>query len=264
MAKTVLITGGSSGIGYELSLLFAKDGYHLLWVSLTETEIESARASLLSIYPESKINARALDLSKLESVDQLIQWIDDNQWQVDVLINNAGFGVYGPFGGQSEHKVLDMLHLNIRALFLLTQRFYKRMQTRDDGCIINMASSASYLPMPNLSVYAATKSFVRQLTESLYHENRASGAKIQIMVVCPGPVVDTAFQAAAGMEKVRTFTSGIATTTPAEVARDTYKGYKAQKRRVLTGWRYRLSYWTTKLVPPVLSQLVIKREMERQ
>jgi len=142
MAKTVLITGGSSGIGYELSLLFAKDGYHLLWVSLTEQEIQSARTSLLSILPETKLDALALDLSKGVSADQLIQWVDSNQWQVDVLVSNAGFGIYGPFGGQSEEKVIDMLHLNIRTLFILTHRFYKRMQERNDGCIINMASSA--------------------------------------------------------------------------------------------------------------------------
>ncbi|MEM6723879.1 MAG: SDR family NAD(P)-dependent oxidoreductase [Bacteroidota bacterium] len=264
MAKTVLITGGSSGIGYELSLLFAKDQYQILWVALSEQELNQARQTLLQEYPETSLNGLALDLSQADAPDQLLQWVTDNQWQVDVLINNAGFGIYGPFGKQSEERVIDMLHLNIRALFVLTHRFYKRMQQRNEGVIINMASSASYFPMPNFSVYSATKAFVRHLTESLYQENRHSGTKIRVMVVCPGPVVDTAFQAAAGMEKVRTFTSGVATTTPAEVARDTYKGYKAQKWRVLTGWRYRLSFRLTKLVPAALSHLVIKREMERE
>lgn len=259
--QTVLITGGSSGIGYQISRLFAQDGYRLLWVAKPSEELAEAKAKLTQEVAQVEIHTLAKDLSVSSAVQEVYAWSQSFDFQVDVLVNNAGFATYGQFETIALEKEQAMIGVNLVALMLLTKLFVKDMIERNSGKVLNISSAVSYEAVPLMAVYAGSKAFVRVMSESLYYELKYRKSKVQITTVCPAAIKDTRFQASAGMQKVRTFDS-ITTTTPQEVARDAYRGLKKGKKLVHTGLRYRLSRVLDRIVPKALKMLVIKREME--
>ncbi len=259
--QTVLITGGSSGIGYEISRLFAQDGYRLLWVAKPAEELAEAKAKLTQEVAQVQIHTLAKDLSVSSAVQEVYDWSQSFGFQVDVLVNNAGFATYGQFEVINLEKEQAMIGVNVVALMLLTKLFVKDMIERNSGKVLNISSAVSYEAVPLMAVYAGSKAFVRVMSESLYYELKYRKSKVQITTVCPAAIKDTRFQASAGMQKVRTFDS-ITTTTPQEVARDAYRGFKKGKKLVHTGLRYRLSRVLDRIVPKALKMQVIKREME--
>lgn len=258
--QTVLITGGSSGIGYELSRLFAKDGYRLLWVSKPPEELANAKAKLEQETAGVEIHTLSKDLSIAESTQEVYAWTQSLGFQVDVLVNNAGFATYGNFEDIASEKELALIGVNISCVMLLTKLFVKDMIARDSGKIMNISSAVSYQAIPLMGVYAGTKAFVRIMSDSIYYELKYRKSKVKITTVCPGAIKDTKFQAAAGMQNIRTFSS-ITTTTPDEVAKDAYRGLKKGKRLVHTGLRYRIGKLLTKITPQSLKMQVIKGEM---
>lgn len=262
MTKTVLITGGSSGIGLEISKYFARDDYQILWVSLLQKELDTAKSMLLKEYSNCNIHTLAINLSNEKSSSTVYEWTKQNGWKVDVLINSAGFGTYGPLNSISIDRERDMIGLNITNLYLLTRYFLDDMIANNSGKILNIASSASYHTMPNMSTYAATKSFVRQFSESLHLELKYSKSKVVVSCLCPGPIIDTAFKQASGMDKARTFNSGMVSTTQEEVAKDAYHGLMKGKRIILTGWKYRWSHYISKISPRFIEEILIKREVD--
>ncbi|HAS39034.1 MAG TPA: short-chain dehydrogenase [Microscillaceae bacterium] len=259
--QTVLITGGSSGIGYQISRLFAQDGYRLLWVSKPAEELAKAKTLLTQEVAQVEIHTLAKDLSEASAAQETYDWAQSLGFQVDVLVNNAGFATYGQFEDVASEKELAMIGVNLACVMLLTKLFVKDMVARDAGKILNISSAVSYEAVPLMAVYAGTKAFVRIMSESLYYELKYRKSKVQITTVCPAAIKDTRFQASAGMQKVRTFNS-ITTTTPVEVARDAYRGFKKGKKLVHTGLRYRLSRILNLIVPKALKMQVIRREME--
>lgn len=260
--QTVLITGGSSGIGYELSKYFAQEAYQLLWVAKPAQELENAKDTLTQLFPNIKIHTFALDLSLQGAAQKVFEWTRQNQWQVDVLVNNAGFGTYGFLTETPIEKELAMIQLNIATVYALTHLFLKEMKVRNQGHILNISSNTSLQPVPRMATYAASKAFVKHFTESVYEELKYQKSKVKITVVCPAAIKNTKFQQVANMQQVRTF-DGLLTTTPEEVAKDAYQGFKKGKRLVLTGARLRYTHWLTALTPRFLVQYMLRKELDK-
>ena len=156
-----------------------------------------------------------------------------------------------------------MIQINVNAVYELTHRFIPRMEADGGGRIVNISSAASYLPLPYAGVYAATKAFVRQLSESLSWELQARDSSVKITAVCPAAIGNTQFQKTAGMEGVRTFISPLARTTVEEVAQDAYRGIKANKDLIRTGFRFRVNYWVSRFTPRFLARRILAWEMKR-
>lgn len=259
--KTVLITGGSSGLGLELSKHFARDAYRLLWVSKTEAELMAGRKTLLADYPDVPLETMATDLSKEDAADAVFRW-SESIAPVDALINNAGFGTYGFLEETSEDTELAMMRLNMQMVYLLTRRFLEVMEKRGRGRIVNISSSTALQPVPRMSTYSATKSFVKQFSESLNEELQYRNSSVSVTAICPAAIGNTNFSKAASMEDVNTF-SGLAAATVEEVARDTYRAFQRGQQLMVTGSRMRMvnaiRYW----VPSFILKAALKKELDR-
>lgn len=232
--KTVLITGGSGGIGFEFAQLFARDGYQLLLVAHPLDELENARSRLLAEYPDSEISIRAQDLAQHCAAEGLYNFTKENSIQVDVLVNCAGFGTYGFTDDIELDRELSMLQLHVGTLYHINRLYVRDMIERDAGHIINMSSISAFQPNPYFATYGASKSFVLNFSRALNYELREKGSKVHIMAVCPTAVKDTNFQSAAGMSKTKTFDSWMC-VTPDVVARDAYRAMGYKKDLVVPG-----------------------------
>ncbi len=180
-----LITGASSGIGESLAYELSKRGYDLILVATDEKKLKKVKSNIKT---ESKIIV--CDLREEKEVFGLYEKIKDNN--IDILINNAGFGLFGFFNKTDLDRELEMIEVNIRAVHILTKLFLKDFMKRDSGYILNVASSAGFMAGPKLSTYYATKNYVLKLTEAIYEELRQEKSNVKISALCPGPV-DTNF-----------------------------------------------------------------------
>ncbi len=187
----ILITGASSGIGRDMARIFHKMGHSLYLVARREDLLNNLKSEL-----DGKPAVIPLDLSVEENCVSLFEMLKDKG--IDVLINNAGFGVFGEFSDTPLERELEMLDVNIRALHILTKKFLPLFEERNSGYILNVASSAAFLPGPLLSSYYASKAYVLRLTQAIYEELRRKGSKVYIGALCPGPV-DTEFNKTAGV-----------------------------------------------------------------
>jgi len=180
--KTTLITGASSGIGMETAKVYAKNGYNLVLAARRKEQLESLKTELESQYP-IKITVFALDLSKVESAKQLFDLVHSQNIKIDVLINNAGFGLYGPLLENETEKTEQMMLLNMLTLTNLCQFFGKEMIKNGGGNIVNIASTAAFQPIPNMAVYAVTKAYVMSLSDALAYELKDKN----VIVTCINP-----------------------------------------------------------------------------
>ncbi|MGX6646797.1 SDR family NAD(P)-dependent oxidoreductase [Maricaulaceae bacterium MS644] len=261
MTATALITGGSSGIGLALSRRLAARGYRLLWVSLDEAELAAAVEAVRAQTPGAEIETLALDLSDASAPARVMQWAQ-GLGGVDLLVNNAGFGVYGPSRDLAAEAEAKMIAVNAGALHGLTRIFLKPMEDRGGGVIVNISSNSAYTPAPNLAVYAATKAFVKHYSEALTQELEMAKSPVRVMTVCPSAIQDTPFKTRAGMDGVRTFESFTATTAE-EVAGDILKGLDQEKRFVLTGAAMRRALVLMKVLPAPVLRWMTRRETAR-
>ncbi len=188
----ILITGASSGIGRDMARTLHKMGHNLFLVARRQDLLNELKAEL-----DQKPQIIVLDLSKEENCNYLYESLKDKS--IDILINNAGFGVFGEFTETSLDREMEMLDVNICALHILTKKFLKDFEEKNSGYILNVASSAAFLPGPLLSSYYASKAYVLRLTEAIYEELRRKNSKVYIGALCPGPV-DTEFNKTAGVK----------------------------------------------------------------
>jgi short-subunit dehydrogenase len=189
MKQYILITGASSGIGYEMAQQLASLKYNLILTARSEDKLAAMQQELSSKYGIA-VHYIAKDLSKTEQARQLYDDIKRANYQVSHLVNNAGFGDYGSFLETSLEKELNMIDLNISSLVILTKLFATDMAARKSGRIMNVSSVIAYLPFPYQSVYSATKSFVLAFSETLAAELEGSG--VVVTTLAPG-VTETAF-----------------------------------------------------------------------
>lgn len=180
-----LITGATSGIGREMAVLLARGGCELILASRNTKKMEQLRHRL-----PVPVRVVTADLSREADCFRLYEAVKGEG--IDILINNAGFGAFGHFSQIPLETELDMLGLNVRAVHILTKLFLSDFRQRDSGYILNVASSAAFLPGPLMATYYATKSYVLRLTEAVYEELRREGSHVHISALCPGPV-ETSF-----------------------------------------------------------------------
>ena len=185
-----LITGGSSGIGKDMSYYLSSKGIDLIIVGRNIDALNSVKEKC-----KSNVRVINLDLSVRENVYKLYEETKDEN--VDILINNAGFGLFGNFYETDLDKELNMINLNIVALHILTKLFLKDFIKKDKGYILNVASSAGFMSGPKLSTYYSTKNYVLRQSLAIYEELRQEKSNVKISILCPGPV-ETNFNNVAG------------------------------------------------------------------
>lgn len=239
--KTTLITGASSGIGEAFARKLAARGENVLVVARSEDKLTALCSELGR---EHNVNAQyvALDLTEEGAAARLFEETERRGLEVELLINNAGFGSLGEFLAQDLERELNMIDLNIKALVDLTYRFLAPMRERRRGAIINVASTAGFQPVPFMGTYAATKAFVLSFTEALWEENRPYG--IKVMALCPG-VTETNFFDAAGIAKPPMRVA----QTPEAVVETALKGLERGKSHIISGWTNFFMIEAERLVP---------------
>ena len=187
-----LITGASSGIGLDMAKYLATKKFELILVARSKEKLEEIQEKL-----PTKVTIIVADLSDEQRVKEL--YAMTKKENIDILINNAGLGDFGPLTETDLNKDLELIETNIKAVHILTKFFAKEMENREkDSYILNVASSAAFQPGPLMSTYYATKSYVYQLTEALYYEEKKKKTKVHVSVLCPGPV-ETNFNNVAGV-----------------------------------------------------------------
>lgn len=196
--KTVLITGASSGIGKVFAEKLAASKAKLLLTARREDALKKLSAELMERYGVEAHYFKA-DLSRADAPWQIYEWTKSKNLQVDVLINNAGFGSYGRFDESAIEEVQAMMQVNIQALTVLTRLYLPEIKVRKGG-IIQIASTAAFQPIPYLALYAATKAFVRSFSKALWAENR----DVRIFCLCPGNT-ESEFHDAAGIHQKKVF-----------------------------------------------------------
>lgn len=239
--KTALITGGTSGIGKELAKLFAQDHYNLIIVARDQQELDSTAGELRQYGVQ--IQTMAKDLSNMDEAKTLCDEVNE---QVDVLVNDAGQGVYGLFADNELERELDIVHLNICATVILTKHFLKEMVARGEGRILNLGSVAGKLPGPWQAVYHATKAFVLSFTTAVREEVKDSG--VTLTALMPG-ATDTDFFNKAGMLDSKMLQDKEALADPANVAKDGYEALMAGDDRVISGFKNKMEVNMSNLMP---------------
>src|SRR5213082_1104916 len=183
---STLITGASAGIGREFARQLAGRAKSLILIARREQKLNELRDELNQQYPNVAISVRKTDLADLAHLNELLAWLDHERIDVDLLINNAGLGDSGAFSTSDPIRNEQMTLVNIVALTTLTRHLLPRMIARRCGGILNVSSSAGFLPIPDFAVYAATKAYVTSFSEALRAELRGTG--VSVCALCPGPV----------------------------------------------------------------------------
>lgn len=186
-----LITGASSGMGRDMARILSRDGVELILAARRRERLEELQREL-----PSPATVLCVDLEREEACRELYEQVREEN--IDILINNAGFGVFGPFDESDLSRELAMLHVNVLAVHQLTKLFLTDFQKRNAGYILNVASSAAFLPGPLLASYYASKAYVLRLTQAVREELRRQGSRVYVGAFCPGPV-RTEFDGVAGV-----------------------------------------------------------------
>lgn len=257
--QTALITGASSGIGYDLAKLFAADGYNLVIIARDKEKLIQFASELKEKYGIF-VKVIAKDLSKLEAATEIFMELEhDEAICIDVLVNNAGFAVYGPFADTHFTTELDMMRVNMITLVHLTKFFIPLMIKQERGRILNVASTAAFQPGPLMAVYYASKAFVLSFSEALANELRGTG--ITVTTLCPGPTTSE-FQKRAQMEESK-LVKGKKIMSSEEVAKIGYEGMKKGKTIVIPGFKNKVLTFLNRLVPRSFAVEVVRRIQEK-
>ena len=238
-----LITGATSGIGLELAKLFAKNKSNLILVARNEEQLTST-AETLKLEGVDVVTI-STDLFVSGNAQEVYQQVKSLSLQVDVLVNDAGQGVYGKFIENDRERELDIIQLNISSLITLTKLFAKEMVSRGSGKILNVASVAGKAPGPYQAVYHGTKAFVHSFSEGIRNELKDTGVSVTSLL--PGPT-DTDFFNKADMEKAKIVQEG-ELADPATVAKDGYEALLAGKDMVVSGFKNKVQVALGNITP---------------
>jgi len=239
-----LITGASGGIGYELAKLAAADRKNLVLIARSANKLDRLAEEIRNNY-KSEVIILAIDLSDEAGVKKLIAEIAGKNIKVDTLINNAGFGDFGDFAKADLDKNMEMIRLNISALTRLTHFALQGMLKAGNGKIMNVASTAAFLPGPGMAVYYASKAYVLSFSEALTRELKGTG--VTVTALCPGPT-DTDFASSAGLGK-SVMHRMLPPATSLAVAKAGYKAMMKGKAIEIPGLTNKLSALTPRFSP---------------
>ena len=254
--ETVLITGASSGIGREFSKLFAEKGYRLVITARREKNLEEFK----KMYPEHNVEVIPCDLGSEAGAEYLYNEVKKRSIKVDILINNAGFGLFGEFYETDIEKEKKMIDLNVKALVELSKYFLQEMLERNSGRILNVASIAAFQPGPYISVYYASKAFVLSFSEALRNEVRNTG--VCISVLCPGPV-ETEFEKSSELTKSKLF-SKLKPITAEKVAYAGYRGLMKNRAVIIPGFFNRAAITAGTFVPTGIKVNIARKIQEKK
>lgn len=258
MAKTTLITGASGGIGLEFAKVFAREGYNLVLVARSTDKLNQL-ANDLKAKHNLQVRVIAKDLASVTAPQEIFDPLQADGVQIDVLVNNAGFAAYGQFATETSlTDELQMMQLNMITLTLLTKLFVKPMVERRAGKILNVASTAAFLPGPLMAVYYATKAYVLSLSEAIACE--LDGTGVTITTLCPGPT-ETGFQQRAAMEESKLVQNGLMTS--AVVAEQGFQGLMAGKTIVIPGLTNKITALFPRFIPRNLIAHIVMRMQGR-
>lgn len=250
-----LITGASAGIGREFARQLAARAKSLILVARREQKLSELRDELNQQHPNLAVIVRRTDLANLIEVNELLAWLDHESIDIDVLINNAGLGDSGSFTTSDPVRNEQMTLVNIASLTTITRHLLPRMiASRTGGGILNVSSSAGFLPVPDFAVYAATKAYVTSFSEALRAELRGTG--VSVCALCPGPV-HTEFQEVAKRPRAQPDTGPEFVFVPVEqVVREAIAALEANRPLVIPGFSVKLVMLLVRIMPmPVLRLL---------
>ncbi len=244
-----LITGASSGIGRDMAYYLASLGYDLYLVARRKEKLEEIKNKV-----HTKVNIIILDLTKENNVFKLYQKLQNEN--IDVLINNAGFGLFGKFYKTDLKRELEMIDLNIKTYHILTKLFLVDFVKRNSGYILNVCSSAGFLIGPNLSTYYATKNYITKLTLAIDEELKSMKSKVHISALCPGPVATEFNKVAHGTFKIKEMPSN-------EVAKYGIDKMFQNKLVIVPGWSVKLGLFLNRFIPLKLSMYLTSKIQKR-
>ena len=228
-----LITGASSGIGRDIAKELSQKGYDLILVARNLEKLNEVKEKL-----ETNIETVSMDISNPENCKQLYEKYKD----IDILVNNAGFGDCGYFDKTNLEKELQMINTNIVAYHVLTKLYLKDMKAKNSGKILNVASIAGFMPGPLMATYYSTKAYVVRLSEAIREELKKENSKVQISILCPGPV-NTNFNKVADVQFAL---KGLSSEYVAKYTIDKlFKG----KFYIVPGWKIKLARFGSKIAP---------------
>jgi short-subunit dehydrogenase len=252
---SALITGASAGIGREFARQLAGRAGSLVLVARRLDRLEELRGELTKTDPNLNIHVRAVDLSQSNEVGELCAWLEREKIAIDFLINNAGLGDRGLFATGDPQRIRQMLAVNVAALTDLTRALLPAMITKKRGAILNVSSSASFLPIGKLAVYAATKAYVTSFSEAIRAELRGTG--VTVTALCPGPV-HTEFNQVARRNPNRRDKSGPEFThvSVEEVVRAGLHAVEHDKPLVVPGVIMKIAMLLVRLTPMWVLRLV--------
>lgn len=245
-----LITGASSGIGKDMARYLSSLGVDLILVARRKTVLEKLKKEL-----KTNVKIIPLDLSNEDNLEILYNEVENDD--IDILINNAGFGLFGEFDKTDIDTEFKMIDVNIKAVHYLTKKFLIDFKNKNNGYILNVASSAGFMAGPKLSTYYASKNYVLRLTEAIYQELKVEKSNITISCLCPGPV-DTEFNKVAHGEF---HTNSLSSEYVAKYA---IKQMFKHKLYIIPSFKMKLAIFLTRLVPRKLLLKITYKIQDRK
>ena len=245
-----LITGASSGIGKDMAKILANKGYELVLVARDEKKLREVKEELSTI---TKVETISKDLSDEDNCKEIYKEVTD----IDLLINNAGFGDCGNFTKTSLEKEISMIKTNIIAYHILTKLYLIDMKAKNKGKILNVASIAGFMPGPLMATYYATKNYVVKLSEAIREELKKEKSKVQISILCPGPV-DTNFN------KVANVKFNLREANSEKVAKYAIKQLEKGKFYIIPGIDVKIAKIGSKIIPTTIMQKFAFMEQKRK
>ena len=246
----VLITGASSGIGRSIAIEYAKDGYDLVLVARNKSKLNEVKKEIGN---NVSVEVVDMDLNDIENCKRLY----NDYRNIDILINNAGLGLFGEFIDNDLDKELGMIDTNIKSMHTLMKLYLNDMVNRDSGQILNVASIAGFMPGPLMSTYYATKNYVVSLSEGVREELRKKKSNVRISILCPGPV-KTNFDNVAGVK------FSLKGKSSDEVAKYVVKCMKKGKFYIVPGFDIKLLRFISGIVPNSLISKVVYYQQKKK
>ena len=248
-----LVTGASSGIGKDMTKVLAKLNYDLVLVARNKEGLDKVKLELQKENAKINIKTFEMDLNIKENCYKLYE----QEKNIDLLINNAGFGLYGEFTETDLEKEINMINTNITAVHILTKLYLKEMVKENKGHILNVASIAGFMPGPLMATYYATKNYVVSLTRAIRKELRKNKSKVKISLLCPGPV-DTNFN---NVANVKFKIPGLSSEKVAQYAID--KMLK-NKFMILPGTLIKIGKAFSEITPDIIKEEVAYHAQKRK
>lgn len=254
----ILITGASSGIGRELARIAAAHRHDVVLAARSESTLWALADELAQLGVAAQVIAS--DLSVPGAAQSLVQQATAHGREIDVLVNNAGYGLYGPFLETSLDTELAMIQLNVASLTELTKRLLPAMVARRRGRILNLASTAAFLPGPLMAVYYATKAYVLSFSEAIATELEGTG--VTVTALCPGPTA-SGFQAAAHLEESK-LVAGRRLPSSRDVAQAGWEAMMSGKTLAVVGFANKATVQLPRLFPRAVIRRVVRAAQERR